>query len=282
MATISNYQTASGATLYRVRYRTPDNRQTDKRGFTTKCDAQEFAASVEVAKLKGEYVAPSSGRTTIGELGPAWLERQRGHLKPSSFQCYELAWRNHVAPRWAAKRITDIRFSDVQACVADLSGRRGAETVRVAFRALARVLDDAVRDQMLATNPARGVKLPKPPPHHNVYLTASQLEHLVAESGRYHSLVLLLGVGGLRWGEATALRVGDVDFLRRRVRLHTNAVTVDGKVIVGTLKSNHNRDVALPAFVIDALAVTAAGKGRDELLWPSSSGGYLSALSGNS
>ncbi|CQA11344.1 phage-related integrase [Mycobacteroides abscessus] len=57
MATISKYQIASGATLYRVRYRTPDHRQTDKRGFKTKRDAEAFAATVEVSKLKGEYVA---------------------------------------------------------------------------------------------------------------------------------------------------------------------------------------------------------------------------------
>ncbi len=31
----------------------------------------------------------------------------------------------------------------------------------------------------------------------------------------------------------------------------------------------------LPAFVADALAQTAEGKARDELLWPSRSGGYL-------
>ena len=35
MATISKYQIASGATLYRVRYRTPDNRSRQKRGFRT-------------------------------------------------------------------------------------------------------------------------------------------------------------------------------------------------------------------------------------------------------
>jgi Arm DNA-binding domain len=69
MATISKYETAGGATLYRVRYRTPDNRQTDKRGFATKRAAEAFAASVEVSKLKGEYVSPSSARVTLGELG---------------------------------------------------------------------------------------------------------------------------------------------------------------------------------------------------------------------
>jgi integrase len=73
-----------------------------------------------------------------------------------------------------------------------------------------------------------------------------------------------------------------VDFLRRRVALHRNAVAVGGKVIVGTLKSNKNRTVVLPGFVVDALAVTAEGKGRDELLWPSSSGGYLMPPHGRS
>ncbi len=108
-----------------------------------------------------------------------------------------------------------------------------------------------------------------------MYLTAAQLDRLAVESGRYRSLVLLLGVGGLRWGEAAALRVADVDFLRRRVELHRNAVTVGGNTYVGTLKSNKNRTVVVPSFVMDALAQTAEGKARDELLWTASDGGYL-------
>ena len=230
MATISKYQTSSGATLYRVRYRTPDRRSTQKRGFVTKRDAEAFAASVEVSKMRGEYVAPSVGKTTIDELGPGWLDRQRGHVKPSSARSYESAWRIHVAPKWGATRLADIRYSDVAAWVADLGAKRGRATVVMAYPVLARILDDAVRDRMLAANPARGVKLPKPSPRRDVYLTADQLQRLADESGRYRSLVLLLGVGGLRWGEAAALRVCDVDFLRRRVELHRNAVQVGQRV----------------------------------------------------
>lgn len=37
-----------------------------------------------------------------------------------------------------------------------------------------------------------------------------------------------------------------------------------------------------PAFVIDALAQVAEGKGRDDLLWPSESGGFLAPPSTNS
>ena len=110
--------------------------------------------------------------------------------------------------------MSDICFTAVQAWVSQFAAKRGPVIVQTAYSVLARILDDAVQDGLLASNPARKVKLPKRPPRRNVYLTANQLDKLADESGRYRSLVLLLGVGGLRWGEAAALRVGDVDFLR--------------------------------------------------------------------
>ena len=275
MATISKYETASGATLYRVRYRTPERGQTDKRGFTTKRDAEAFAATVEVTKMRGEYVAPSLGRVTIGQLGPAWLARQQGHMKPSGFRSYESAWRVHVEPRWAGLRVADVRFSDVQAWVSELAGKRGPVIVQTAHSVLARILDDAVRDRLLAANPARGAKLPPRAKRQNIYLTADQLHRLAIEAGRYRSLVLLLGTAGLRWGEAAALRVSDIDFLRRRIELHRNAVTVNSRTVVGTLKSGKARTIALAAFVVDELAASCEGKGRDELIWPSATGGHL-------
>ena len=84
------------------------------------------------------------------------------------------------------------------------------------------------------------------------------------------------GHGRAALGEAAGLRVEDVDFLRRRVELHRNAVTVPGRdIYIGTLKSGKARTVALAAFVVDELARTCEGRERDELIWPSASGGYL-------
>ncbi len=234
MATVEKYQTASGATLYAVRYRKPDNKQTWKRGFTTKRDAKAWANSVEVKKMAGEYVAPSLGKVTVGELGPSWLERQKGHMKPSGFRSYESAWRVHVKPHWSSVTIADVKFSDVQTWVTEIGAKRGPVIVHTAYSVLARILDDAVRDRMLANNPARGVKLPRRARRQNIYLSADRLHQLADESNRYRSLVLLLGVGGLRWGEAAALRVADINFLRRRVHLHRNAVTVGRQTWVGT------------------------------------------------
>ena len=202
-------------------------------------------------------------------------------MKPSGYRTYESAWRVHVVPRWAQTRIGDVRFSEVQAWVSNLADKLSPSMTSTVYSVLSRILDDTVKDRMLAVNPARGVKLPKRAPRHNVYLSADQLDALADEAGRYRSLVLLLGVGGLRFGEAAALRVSDIDFLRRRIDLHRNAVKVGRQFVVGTLKSNKNRSVGLPPFVINALAQTAKGKGRDDLLWPSASGGYLGPPAGN-
>lgn len=131
-----------------------------------------------------------------------------------------------VEPRWRSAKVGDIRHTAVQAWLAELSAKLSASRVITIYSVLAGILDDAVRDRMLAANPARGVKLPRRSRRPNMYLTAEQLRLLAVESGRYGSLVLLLGTAGLRWGEAAALRVRDVDFLRRRIVLHENAVAV--------------------------------------------------------
>ena len=55
MATIEKYQTASGATLYAVRYRQPNNKQTWKRGFTRKRDAQFWLSLWRAQKSAGEH-----------------------------------------------------------------------------------------------------------------------------------------------------------------------------------------------------------------------------------
>jgi integrase len=280
MATIGKYTTKDGAAAWEVRFRTPDQRSTRKRGFATQRDAKAFAATVETSKLKGEYVSASVGKTTVGELGPAWLERGRGHWKPVTTASFESYWRTQVEPRWGRVRIARIRPSDVQGWVADMAASHGPSVVERACMVLLLILDDATKDGLLIVNPARGIKKPKAAPQRKPYLTAPQLQMLADECGQYRSLILLLGIGGLRWGEAIALRPCDIDFLRRRIELHRNVVRTGGTFHVGTLKSNKNRVVVVPDFVIEALAASCVGRERDDLIWTApQAGGYLRAPS---
>src|ERR1700677_3511672 len=120
MATIERYETKSGATLYRVRYRKPDNRQTDKRGFQTKKAAQAFANTVEVRKLTGEFIPETAGRITVAELAPAWLARKREATAVSNYRMIESAWRVHVAPKWGRCQVSKVSVVDVEVWIAQM------------------------------------------------------------------------------------------------------------------------------------------------------------------
>lgn len=157
MATLSKYQIRSGTTLYRVRYRTPDNRQTDKRRFRTKRDAELFAATVEVTKAKGEYVAPKLGRVTVNELAPDWLARKKQATAPSHYRTLETAWRVHVKPRWGKVSVADVDALSVEAWIASMGVTgAGATTVLRAHGVLSGILAGAVKGKRLAANPAKG------------------------------------------------------------------------------------------------------------------------------
>lgn len=287
MATIESYKTKAGK-RYRVRYRTPEHRQTDKRGFTTKRDAEAFAATVEVSKLTGGYISPTLGRITVAELAPEWLARKESDVAPSNYRTLDSAWRTHVEPKWGRRRVADVELGEVEQWIAEM-GRTvtdrdgevvkkgaGATTILRAYGVLAGILDDAVKSRRLTANPARGAEnLPRKDRKRHVYLSAADVDRLATEAKEHRALVLVLAYCGLRWGEVVALRVRDVEFLRRRLTVHDNAVQLGVEHVVGRTKSRKTRSVPVPQFVLDELSLNCQGKGLDDLVFPGPSGGYL-------
>lgn len=296
MARVEAYETKTRGTLYMARFELPGGKESKKRGFTSKTKARKYGEDVEVWKRRGEYLAPSAARATIGDLGPAWLERKR-HRKPSTYRSLETAWRVHVEPRWGKVKVADIATTAVQGWVTDLSrgqeakgaaardvkpGKDGqrwlvppksATVVGRAYGILASILDDAVTDRRIRDNPARGVTLPAKSPRPRTYLTHDQVQALAEQAGKvgeqYGTLVYVLAYCGLRWGEATGLRVRNLDMLRRRLAVEENAVQVGSAVKVGSPKTHERRSVPFPAFLALQLAKRCEGKGRDELVFQS-------------
>ncbi|MET3510828.1 tyrosine-type recombinase/integrase [Plantibacter flavus] len=265
MGSVHAYTTTRGE-MYRVAYRKPDHSQGVKRGFKTKREAKLFLASVDVAQARGEFVDPAAARTTVGELGYAWLSRKK-HLKPSHYRSLESAWRVHVEPQWGAYQVGRIQFTDVQAWVTQLSAARSSTTVSRNYGVLAGILDDAVTDRKLPRNPARGVSLPRKSKKRRVYLTHTQVQILADSAGERRSLVYTLAYTGLRWGEATGLPVRDVDALRRRLAVNENAVNVGGRIVVGSPKTHEVRSVPFPEFLAEQLAAECEGKRPDQLVF---------------
>jgi integrase len=141
---------------------------------------------------------------------------------------------------------------------------------------LSGVLADAVKAKRLAANPAKGVEnLPRKTGKRRVYLSVDDVYRLADESGQHRTLVLVLAYCGVRWGEAVALRVRDVEFLRRRLSVSENAVQLSVNHVVGPTKGRKARSMPVPAFVLDELAVLCGGKAAGDVVFPGPDGGYL-------
>lgn len=147
-----------------------------------------------------------------------------------------------------------------------LSITRSAPTVRRVHEVLAGILDVAVKDRRLSQNAARGIKLPRKVGKERAYLSHEQVAALAREA-KHPELIIFLAYTGLRWGEATGLRVKNFDTLRRRISVEENAVEVGSFIEVGTPKTHEKRQVRYPEFLAEALDRLMEGKGRDDLLF---------------
>lgn len=265
MGSVYQYETKRGK-LWEARYRKPDNKPARKGGFKLKREAEAYLATVEVSKLSGSYIAPSASQATINMLGADWLNSHQAAVKASTFHSDESAWRIHVQPKWGLRPVGSIRHTEVKTWIAQLGAKRSPTTVKRVHGLLASILDDAVRDQRLAGNPARDIKLPRKTNSARAYLTLHQVE-LLADVSKYPDLVRFLAYTGLRWGEATGFRVEHVNRDRQRIDVRENAVSVNGHIVPGTPKTHERRTVVYPAFVGPSIEAACKGKNRHSLVF---------------
>lgn len=273
MATIERYETDSGATRYSVRYRTPDRRQTRKRGFTTKRDAQAWANQLEVDKRRGAYVAPAAGRVKLGEYAQEWLDSKHA-LKPSTRARYQVVLDTAIKRR-ANMALGDISRQWVREWVAELRTEMAPATVHKTIGVLRQVLAMAVAENRLVLNPVDGVELPSVGSVEQRFLTLEQLHTLADAAGEHRPLVYVLGTCGLRFGEVAELRWRDVDLLKMKIRIARSVTLVDNRFVIGTPKNGKGRTVSLPQFVADLLEGDVKGRLQDALVFPDSDGGHM-------
>ncbi|WP_143334246.1 hypothetical protein [Corynebacterium pseudotuberculosis] len=93
----------------------------------------------------------------MAELADIWWAG-RQHLKASTLD-RDAYTRARVVEKWGTWQIGAIRPSHIQAWVSGM-GKSGG-TVRTTHNFLSQILDVAVADGLILSNPAHGVKLPK-------------------------------------------------------------------------------------------------------------------------
>ncbi|MFJ6453775.1 tyrosine-type recombinase/integrase [Paenarthrobacter sp. NPDC091669] len=131
-------------------------------------------------------------------------------------------------------------------------------TVKTRFNNVRSVLRGARNDRMLATDPADGVTLPR----------ARKAEHAMSipspgDVGRlleaaepwFQSFVAMCGFAGLRLGEAAAVQLTDIDFLRRTLKVERQIQRAGGgEVLITPPKYGSERLVHIPDGLVQMLA----------------------------
>lgn len=243
---------------WRARHRGPDGRER-ARHFDRKADADRWLRGEQAKADRGEWTDPRSGRVTVGEYGAEWLA-SKVRVKGSTRTSYEGLLRQHVTPAWGRVPLSGVRHEDVAVWVQRLHGSGlSASRTRQAWIVLSQVLDMAVRARRIPANPARGVELPSLPgksERPDRKLSAEQVWALAHEVGERHEAeVLALAWCGLRFGELAALRVGDVDTLRREVAVTRTLSEVGGTLVEGSPKTAASvRRVPVPEWLMLMLA----------------------------
>lgn len=251
MASIVKYQLANGETRWKVRYRKPDGRSTDRSGFRLRRLAEDFAATTHVAIESGSFITWEASRTTVATLLPLWESRQ-AQLAHRTRATNLSSWNKHVQPYWGEWPVGRITAPDVREWISQLQKQGlGNGVVVRALHVLRSVLDVGVEARRLSTNPAQSVRVKREAPARRNYLTAPQVECLVeALEPQWRGLTLVLAYCGPRVSEATALQVRDFDPYRRRLSV-TKAFKGGGEI--GPTKTYEQRSVPVPRFVVEQL-----------------------------
>ena len=137
-------------------------------------------------------------------------------------------------------------------------------------------LKAAVRSRYLGANPAIGTSLPRQARREQLFITPEEVDRLAVTVGaRYRTLVYVLAYGGLRWGEAAALRRRRVDVLRGRIEVAESLAEVGGDFHFGATKNYRNRTIVMPGFLREMLneqLVTLAAPGPEGLVFTAANG----------
>ncbi len=246
------------------------------RTFTSKRDAERYAAHSQVEFERGEWRNPRDGRIPFEEWVTIWWQSK--DLRPATEALYRYLLDSHVMPAFKGRPLAAISPDEVAAWKVKL-GHSGINpsTANKAFRLLADVMGLAVKRDRIAKSPTYGVEAPKEPKKRPEFFTPEEV-HQIAEAidPHYRVLVLAAAYTGLRWGELVGLRPSKVDLLHRTIRVDEQLTEVIGKHAFGTPISDQSiRTVSIPDTLSPLLEDQIASRARDGLVFPGKNGGPI-------
>ncbi|WP_232006119.1 site-specific integrase [Mycobacterium sp. 852013-50091_SCH5140682] len=273
------------------------------KAFDRRAEAERHIRSVVTSLETGTYANPRRSGETFGTVAEAWHKTKVGRA-PKTVAGYRGLLDVVILPKWQNERLRDIDHEALQTWItwlstdpaarqhkrksapdAGLSPARVIQTHQVVHQVFAY----AVRAKYLPANAADNITLPSKPESNELALTHNQVRALAVETAAAEvrqrsdtrpsrtslaAMVRFLAYSGIRFGEAAALRVGDVDLEKRRVNISKGITGVRGLGrIEGDTKTHQKRSVPiLTSECVEELRRATEGREPSEFLFPGPDG----------
>jgi len=237
---------------YRARYVDDTGRERTK-AFAKKLAADRWLNKVISDQITGTYVDPERGAVTFSSFYTEWSQRQV--WVSGTRHAMDLAANSAT---FGDVALDELRASHLEAWVKAMQNSElEPTTIRTRFANVRSVLRAAVRDRFLGRDVTDRVRLPRARKATAAMAipTPEQVGSILAADSEYTALFAVCAFAGLRRGEASALQVHDVDFLRRELHVRRQVQwTDDGQMEIRPPKYGAERTVYIPEALVSLLA----------------------------
>lgn len=291
MVSVTPRALADGTIRWRVQARVDGRMQ--QVTFNQERGAREFGAIVDrvgwhAAEAVRKARMTHSTMPTLREYTERYLDASTGLLtgvEPATRADYLRSAHRSFLEVLGEMPVNAIEKADVGRWVAwqeAQSSKRGqgtlsAKTVRNYHAILSQTLQSAVEEKLRDSNPAHRTRMTRGTKREGVFLTADEyttLLYFIPE--RYQRFVEFLAGTGCRWGEATAVRWGDLNLTAHPPTVRIERAWkkgVGGKPVLKQPKSaKSKRTISLFADLVDSLGEPGA---PGDLIFPGRTGGHM-------
>lgn len=260
--------TPSGRFLAEPKYR---GQRAKARTFDTKREALAYVHK-QRTYMSGGYDA-KSGKRSLWDVMQDWLSEREGTVSPATFDTdrYMTAW---MPERFRLLPVGEVRPATMEAALNELArSGRAQSSIGRARGTWSEFFSWAARQGVIPSSPMIGVRTPKTgvPRREMMPWTRAELgpqlevwKNLNPQTGW---VLHFLCLTGLRFGEARALRVRDVEVTPTLMRLRVERSRSEGRE-AKTTKNGRSRKVPVAAELRDWVASRMEGRAPDDLLLP--------------
>jgi integrase len=171
------------------------------------------------------------GKETLADITSRYLQYQRARLSPRSYERTRGVVEGHLKSVFGTARLSNIRRADLQRYVTQRSSKVAPGSIVKELNILKHIFHLAVDWELIPSNPAQGMKMPRVPSGRIRYLQPGELHAVLGACPTWlRPIAGLLAFTGMRRGEALALRWLDVDRKSERIMLPITK-NGDGRIV---------------------------------------------------